>query len=57
MTRQAALNGYTESEPVLCAFFKSKQTTYNTSTLVNNSVEYYILHITIAGILQNFFEH
>ena len=27
MSRQAALNGCTESEPVLCAFLKSKQTT------------------------------
>ena len=33
MTRQAELNGCTESEPVLCAFIKSKQTTYDTSTL------------------------
>ena len=28
MTRQAALNGCTELETVLCAFLKSKQTTY-----------------------------
>ena len=33
MTRQAALNGCTKLEPVLCAFLKSKQTAYDTSTL------------------------
>ena len=31
MTRQAELNGCTQLEPVLCAFLKSKQTTYDTS--------------------------
>ena len=34
MSRQAALNGCTESELILCAFLKSKQTTYDTSTLL-----------------------
>ena len=33
MTRQAVLHVCTESEPVWCVFFKSKQTTVNTTTL------------------------
>ena len=40
MTRKAALNGCTESEPVLCAFLKSKQTPYDTSTL---AIVFYVL--------------
>ena len=33
MSRLAALNVCTQSEPVLCAFLKIKQTTNNTTTL------------------------
>ena len=42
MTRRAGLNVCTKTESFWCAFLKSKQTTYNTTTLVGHVMEKFI---------------